>query len=153
MREVLGGAAENLIEPPDSSLMRDVHEVAVAKDIRQAAWGGVHLRRLLRRPKVAPPRHKRQHKENRKGGCYKNCCQDLSLIEVSLQHSGPADVQGHAMGPTAHHFGVPNFQGDDIKTLFLQQSYESRLIPVDHDQIRTNAECIHIDPVTANAFG
>ena len=57
------------------------------------------------------------------------------------------------MEPTAQHFGVPQFQRDYIKTLLLQKFYESRLISIDHDQIRTDAECIHIDPVTANAFG
>ena len=79
IRKLLGGAAEDLCEPPDSFLMRYVHEVAVAKDIRQAVWAGVRLPRdPLRRPKVPPPRHKRQHKENREGGCCNNCCQTFS---------------------------------------------------------------------------
>jgi hypothetical protein len=56
------------------------------------------------------------------------------------------------MEPTTHHLGVPQFQGDYIKTLLLQKSYERRLIPIDHDQIRVDAECIHIDPVTTNGF-
>ena len=43
MRKLLGGAAEDFCEPPDSFLMRYVHEVAVAKDIRQAVWAGVRL--------------------------------------------------------------------------------------------------------------
>jgi hypothetical protein len=77
IRELLGGAAENLWEPPDPFLVRDVHEVAVAKDIRQAVWAGVRLRQLLRRPKVPLPSHKRQCKENREGGCYKNGCQNF----------------------------------------------------------------------------
>ena len=57
------------------------------------------------------------------------------------------------MEPAAQHFGVPQFQGDYIKTLLLQKLYERRLISIDHDQIRIDAECIHIDPVTANALG
>jgi hypothetical protein len=75
------------------------------------------------------------------------------LIEVSLQRSSPADVQGNAMGPAAHQFGVPQFQGDYIETMLFQESYQTRLISIDHDQARSDAECIHIDPVTTNAFG
>ncbi len=41
------------------------------------------------------------------------------LIKVSLERSRSADVQGYAMEATAQHFCVPQFQGDDIKTLFL----------------------------------
>jgi hypothetical protein len=52
MRELVGGAAENLGEPLDSFLMRHVYEGAVAKDIRQAVRAVVRLRDLLRRPKV-----------------------------------------------------------------------------------------------------
>ena len=59
MRELLGRAAEDLIEPLDTLLMRYVDQVAVAKNIRQAVWAGVRLGgHLLRRPKVPPPRHK-----------------------------------------------------------------------------------------------
>jgi hypothetical protein len=80
MRKLFGGAAEDLCEPPDSFLMRYVHEGTVAEDIRQGVLAGVRLpvRRLLRRPKVPPPSHKRQRKENRDGSCYKNCCQNSS---------------------------------------------------------------------------
>jgi len=51
--------------------MRYVHEVAVAKDIRQAVLAGVRLpvRHLLRRPKVPPPRQKRHYKEDHEDGC------------------------------------------------------------------------------------
>ena len=187
MRKLLGGAAEDFCEPLDSFLMRYVHEVTVAKHIRQAVWAGVRRREryLLRRPKVPPPRHKRQATKTANGSCYKNCCQNFSSharefrpclrysvrsrlqasmnrgssrnplrsIEVSLQRSSSADIQGNAMGPTTQHFGVPQFQGDHIKTLLLQKFHERRLIPINHDQIRTDAEGIHIDPVTANAFG
>ena len=57
-----------------------VHEVAVAKDIRQAVLAGVRLfvRHLLRRPKVPPPRHKRQRNENRQEYCYENYPQSIS---------------------------------------------------------------------------
>jgi hypothetical protein len=80
MRKLFGGAAEDLCEPPDSFLMRYVHEGTVAEDIRQGVWAGIRLpvRRLLRRPKVPPPSHKRQRKENRDGSRYKNCCQNSS---------------------------------------------------------------------------
>ena len=69
MRELRGGAAEDLREPADAFLMRHVHEVAVAEDIRQAVWAGVRRRHLLRRPKVPPPRHERQHEDDREDGC------------------------------------------------------------------------------------
>src|SRR6266436_363531 len=80
MRKLFGGAAEDLCEPPDSLLMRYVHEWAVAEDIRQGVLAGIRspARHLLRRPKVPPPSHKRQRKENRDGNCYKNCCQNSS---------------------------------------------------------------------------
>jgi len=41
------------------------------------------------------------------------------LIKVSLERSSSADIQGYAMEPAAQNFGVPQFQGDDIKALFL----------------------------------
>jgi len=72
MRKLLRRAAEDFREPADPFLMRDVHEVAVAKDLRQAVWAGVRLRHVLSRPKVAPPSRKRQCKENRDGSCCKN---------------------------------------------------------------------------------
>src|SRR5258707_10160446 len=78
MRKLLGRAAEGLREPPDPLLMRCVHEVAVAKDIRQAVWAGVRLRHFLSRPTVAPPSYKRECKENHDGSCCKNCCQSSS---------------------------------------------------------------------------
>jgi hypothetical protein len=80
MRELVGGAAENLGEPLDSFLMRHVYEGAVAKDIRQAVRAVVRLRDLLRRPKVPFPRYICQRKEYRKSRCQKNDCQIFSLI-------------------------------------------------------------------------
>ena len=44
------------------------------------------------------------------------------------------------MEPTAQHLGVPQFKGNYIKTLFLQKSDQTRLVLIDHDQIRINAE-------------
>ena len=41
MRELLSRAAEDLVEPLDTLLMRYVDQVAVAKNIRQAVWAGV----------------------------------------------------------------------------------------------------------------
>ena len=56
MRKLFGGAAEDLCEPPNSFLMRYVHEVVVAKDVRQAVLAGVRLScGTLRRPEVSPP--------------------------------------------------------------------------------------------------
>ena len=80
MRKPFGGPAEDLCEPPDSFLMRYVHEGAVAEDIRQGVLAGIRppVRHLLRHPKVPPPSQKRQRKENRDGNCYKNCCQNSS---------------------------------------------------------------------------
>ena len=78
MRKLLSRAAEDFREPPDPFLMRYVHEVAVAADIRQAVWAGVRLRHFLSRPTVAPPSYKRECKENRDGNCYKNCYQNSS---------------------------------------------------------------------------
>jgi len=150
MRKLLGRAAEDFREPPDPFLMRYVHEVAVAKDIRQAVRASVRLRHFLSRPTVAPPSYKRERKENRDGSCCKNCGQSslshilvsldsqvlrdcqvlrqpwvltskvkvtrclsmakvLRLIEVSLQRTISADVQGDAMGSTAQQFGVTQF--------------------------------------------
>src|ERR1700682_5793083 len=80
MRKPFGGPAEDLCEPPDSFLMRYVHEGAVAEDIRQGVLAGVRpsVRHLLRRPKVPPPSHERQRKKKRHGNRYKNCCQNSS---------------------------------------------------------------------------
>src|SRR6476646_1415674 len=87
MRKLLGRAAEDFREPPDPVLMRYVHEVAVAKYIRQAVWAGVRLRHFLSGPTVAPPSHKRQCKENRDGSCCNGCCQSSSSHLVSLDPS------------------------------------------------------------------
>src|SRR5258707_9252719 len=78
MWKLLGRAAEDFREPPDPFLMRYVHEVAVAKDVRQAVRAGVRLRHFLSRPTVAPPSYDRQCNENRDGSCCKTCCQSSS---------------------------------------------------------------------------
>jgi len=57
------------------------------------------------------------------------------------------------MGPTAQHLGVPQFQRDHIETVLLQKPHESRLVSIHHDQIRIDAECVHINPVTTDTFG
>ena len=41
------------------------------------------------------------------------------LIEISLERASSADVQGNAMRPPAQHLGVPQFQGDYIKSLLF----------------------------------
>ena len=154
MWKLLGGAAKHLCEPADSFLMRYVHEVVAAKDVRQAVFAGVRLvmRHLLRRPKVPPPSHICQQNEKRERGCQTNRGQDSSsharksrrpnsqrdlvsssnfklsaaehhetdgLIEILLERSSSADIQGNAMGPPAQHLGVPQFQGDYIKSLLF----------------------------------
>src|SRR5262245_6756886 len=75
------------------------------------------------------------------------------LVEVSLERSGSSHVEGHAVEPTTQHFGVAQLYGDDVEPFLLQQLYERRLITIDHDQVRTDAECIHVDPVTPDGFG
>ena len=57
------------------------------------------------------------------------------LIEVPLERSLAADVQGNAMEATTHHFGMTQVQGDDIETLLLQEFDQTRLVFIDHDQI------------------
>ena len=42
---------------------------------------------------------------------------------------------------------------DYIKPLFFSELYETRLIAINHDQIRIDAKCIHVDAVATNAFG
>src|SRR6516162_5537724 len=74
-------------------------------------------------------------------------------IEVPLERPPAADVQGDAVGPPAQHLGVAQFQRDDVKSVLFQKLYERRLIAVDHDKVRIDAEDIHVDPVTADAFG
>src|SRR5476651_2437222 len=86
MRKLFGGAAEDLCQPPDSFLMRYVHDGGVADDIHQGVLASIRppVWHLLRRPKVPPPSHKRQRKENRDGS-YKNGCQNSSShARVSL---------------------------------------------------------------------
>jgi len=48
-----------------------VHEVVATKDIRQAVLAGVRqfVRHPFRRPKVPPPRHKGDCKEDHEDGC------------------------------------------------------------------------------------
>src|SRR6478609_8488090 len=67
----------------------------VAEDIRQGVLAGIRLpmRHLLRRPKVPPPSHKRQRKENRENSCCKNCRQTLPHMLVSLDSQVLRDSQ------------------------------------------------------------
>ena len=79
MRKLLGGATEDLREPPNSFLMRYARDVVAVKDVRQDVFAGVCLVvDHLRRPNVAPPSHNREQKEKCEDGCYNNRCQDLS---------------------------------------------------------------------------
>ena len=95
MRKLFGGPAEDLCEPPDSFLMRYVHEGAVAEDIHQGVLAGVcPWRYFLRRPKVPPPGHKRQCKEKRDGNCYGNCYQNSSSHARKSRTPGFSETLG-----------------------------------------------------------
>src|SRR6516165_9276396 len=79
MRKLLGGATEDLREPPNSFLVRYARDVVAVKDVRQAVPAGVCLVvDHLRRPNVPPPSHNREQKEKYEDGCYNNRCQHLS---------------------------------------------------------------------------
>ena len=79
MRKLLGGATEDLREPPNSFLVRYARDVVAVKDVRQAVPAGVCLVvDHLRRPNVPPPSHNREQREKCEDGCYNNRCQDLS---------------------------------------------------------------------------
>src|SRR6516164_4326968 len=85
MRKLLGGATEDLREPPNSFLMRYARDVVAVKDVRQAVFPGVCLVvDHLRRPDVPPPSHNREQKEKCEDVCYNNRCQDLSSRGVNL---------------------------------------------------------------------
>ena len=67
VRELSGRAAEDLCQPPNSLLMRDVHKVPVAKNIRQAVLASVFLPgHCFRCPEVPSPCHVRQRKKYHK---------------------------------------------------------------------------------------
>ena len=57
------------------------------------------------------------------------------------------------MGSTAQQLGMPQFQWDDVKTVLLEKLDEGGLVSVDDNQIGTDTECIHIDPIATDAFG
>src|SRR5271169_1267444 len=92
MWKLLGGAAEDLCKPLNSFLMRYVHEATVTEDIGQAVWGGVRLRNFLCRPKVPPPRDKRQHKRKREGDCYEPYCQRFSSHALTASNLGASEA-------------------------------------------------------------
>ena len=57
------------------------------------------------------------------------------------------------MGSTAQQLGMPQFQWDDVKAMLLEKLDEGGLVSVDDNQIRIDAERIHIDPIATDAFG
>ena len=57
------------------------------------------------------------------------------------------------MGSAAQHLGMPQFQWDDVKAVLLEKLDERGLVSIDNNQIRTNAERIHIDPIATDALG
>ena len=71
VREFHGGAAEDIGQPPRSSLMWSIHEVAVSENIPQAVLAGVHLSisRLFGDPEVPSPRDEGCYDEDHEGGC------------------------------------------------------------------------------------
>ena len=56
------------------------------------------------------------------------------------------------MEAASQHFGVPQLEPDDINTLLFQQLDQSRLVLINHDQIRADAEQVHVDPFATNAL-
>ena len=79
MRKLLGGATEDLGEPPNSFLMRYARDAVAVKDVRQTVFADVFLIvDYIRRPNVSPPSHNREQKEKCENGCNNNRCQDLS---------------------------------------------------------------------------
>ena len=77
---------------------------------------------------------------------------DWLSVEISLECSCPADIQGDAMKPATQHFGMPQLERDDIYALLLQQLDQCRLVLSTTDQVRVDAEQVHIDPLAANAL-
>src|SRR6516164_484679 len=57
------------------------------------------------------------------------------------------------MGAAAQQLRMPQFQCDDVKALLLEKLDERGLALVDDNQIRINAERVHIDPIATDAFG
>jgi hypothetical protein len=57
------------------------------------------------------------------------------------------------MGSAAQQLGMPQFQWDDVKAVLLEKLDERALVSVDDNQIRIDAERVHIDPIATNAFG
>ena len=56
------------------------------------------------------------------------------------------------MEPTAQHLGVPQLQRNDIYAVPLEDLDQHLLVSISHDQIRTDAEDIHVDPLAADAL-
>jgi hypothetical protein len=69
-RKLLGGAAEDVGEPADASLMGYVDEVIVTEDIRKTALTGIRLPARIRLscPEIPPPRDKCQCEEGQGEG-------------------------------------------------------------------------------------
>jgi hypothetical protein len=57
------------------------------------------------------------------------------------------------MWSSAQQLGMPQFQWDDFKAVLLEQLDERWLIAVHDNQIRIDAEGVHIDPIAAYAPG
>ena len=107
MRELLGGAAEDLRKPLDPFLMRHVHEGPVAEHIRQAVRAVVRRRDLLRRPKVPPPRRIGQRKQHRKSRCQENGCQISSCLLAEFTSLASAKVNvGAQAGKKGEHGNI-----------------------------------------------
>src|SRR6516162_10062877 len=56
------------------------------------------------------------------------------------------------MGSAAQQLGMPQSQWDDVKAALLEKLDERRLVSVDDNQIRANAERVHVDPIAADAI-
>src|SRR6476659_7382817 len=57
------------------------------------------------------------------------------------------------MGSAAQQLGMPQSQRDHVKAVLLKKFDERELVSVDDDEIRINAERVHIDPIATDASG
>src|SRR6516165_1559776 len=109
MREPLCRAAEDLIKPLDTLLVRYIDQAVVAKDIRQAVRAGVLLLKppFTGHPEVAPPRRERQTKKDHAEGCQRRACHTLASDSCE---SGSLASNGSSLCRS-----VPRLQGAQSK--------------------------------------
>jgi hypothetical protein len=100
------------LQAPTVSNKKSAKTLAATIDVKPCPHARVNLRCLSSQTRL--------RLDFKRESCPLVIIQDAPrLIEISLERSGSADVQSNAVGPTAQHFGVPQFQGDYIKPLFF----------------------------------